>query len=153
MMLFPTLLLLATSAAAAPTSYHVVHKKRAFSDASRGARIDAEAIIPIRIALTQSNLDHGYDHLMSVSHPDSENYGRHWTIEEIHNTFAPSEETIETVKTWLESAGIGRHRLAESTSRGWLGFDLTASEAERLFGTEYYEYEDSRGNLRIGSDE
>ena len=152
-MLLSALLFLATTAVAAPTNSHVLHEKRGFSDAVRRGKVDPEAIIPIRLALTQSNLDSGYDHLMSVSHPESSKYGRHWTVEEIHETFAPSEETVSAVKSWLEQVGVARHRLAESASRGWLGFDLTAAEAESLFGTKYYEFEDRKGNIRIGSDE
>lgn len=47
---------------------HVVHEKR--SEASspwvKGPKVDKDAILPIRIGLTQSNLENGYDHLMDV---------------------------------------------------------------------------------------
>lgn len=55
---------------------------------------------------------------MEVSDPTSENYGKHWTTEEIHAKFAPAEETLEAVKLWLEHAGIGREDIMESASRG-----------------------------------
>jgi tripeptidyl-peptidase I len=46
----------------------VPHEKRS-SHASlwrRGARVDADAVLPIRIGLTQNNLDSGYAYLMDV---------------------------------------------------------------------------------------
>lgn len=46
-------------------------------------------MLPMRIALTQSNLDKGEEWLMDVSHPTSEKYGKHWTAEDIANAFAP----------------------------------------------------------------
>lgn len=115
-------------------------------------RVDGNAIISLRIALTQSNLDKGYAHLMEVSDPHSVNYGKHWTVEEIHAEFAPSDETIEAVKTWLEESGFNRDNIAESASRGWLGVDMPVHKAESLFDTEYYEHEDEDGVVRIGCD-
>ena len=113
-------LLFAVVVVAAPTSLLVVHEKRSVSrrELPGSRRVDADAIIPIRIALTQSNLHDGYDHLMKVSDPLSGSYGRHWTIDEVHAEFAPSEATVEAVKSWLEHAGIRREDILESTSKG-----------------------------------
>jgi len=47
---------------------HVLHEKREFPsrDWIKGARIEKDAIIPMRIGLTQTNLENGYDLLMDV---------------------------------------------------------------------------------------
>lgn len=47
---------------------HVVHEERSVpaSDWVKGARIEKDAIIPMRIGLTQTNLEKGYDFLMEV---------------------------------------------------------------------------------------
>lgn len=67
---------LASSTLATPiSSKHVVHEKREVYAITRGDRVDANAVIPIRIALKQTNLEHGYDVVMDVSDPDSANYG------------------------------------------------------------------------------
>ena len=146
-------LLLAAIAVAAPTSRLVVHEKRSSPlDHAKRQRIDGDAIIPVRIALTQSNLDKGYAYLMEVSDPHSVNYGKHWSVEEIHAEFAPSDDTIEAVKLWLEELGFHRDDIAESASRGWLGVDMPVHQAESLFDTEYYEHEDEDGAVRIGCD-
>lgn len=62
---------LAALSNAAPSPFrHVLHEKRTAPLASwiRGARIEEGAILPMRIALTQTNLDKsiGYDALMEV---------------------------------------------------------------------------------------
>jgi tripeptidyl-peptidase-1 len=54
---------------AVPTpSLYAVHEKRSSIPRlwSRGGRVDSDAILPIRIGLTQSNLEHGEAHLMDV---------------------------------------------------------------------------------------
>ena len=55
------------NAAPAPSS-HVVHEERTIlsQDWVKGARIEKSAVIPMRIGLTQTNLETGYDRLMEV---------------------------------------------------------------------------------------
>lgn len=105
--MYVSTLFFAAFAAAAPLSAPVVHEKRDVSrlhlNLGRSVRVEPDAILPVRIALTQSNLETGYDHLMQISDPDSEHFGKHWTEEEIHNHFQPSEDAIEAVAAWLES--------------------------------------------------
>ena len=60
--------LAALSSAAPASTKHVLHEERGspLSDYVRGARIESSAVLPMRIGLTQTNLDDGYDHLMAV---------------------------------------------------------------------------------------
>jgi tripeptidyl-peptidase I len=54
---------------AAPASIkHVIHEKRQTpaSDWVKAARIEASAVLPMRIGLTQTNLEKGHDYLMEV---------------------------------------------------------------------------------------
>jgi tripeptidyl-peptidase-1 len=65
---------------AAPSSFkHVMHEKRQTpsSDWVKVARIERTAILPMRIGLTQSNLDKGHDLLMEVYDPD---FLPHWSF-------------------------------------------------------------------------
>jgi tripeptidyl-peptidase-1 len=60
---------IAVLASSAPASIkHVLHEERQFppSDYRKGTRIEGSAILPMRIGLTQTNLENGYDHLMDV---------------------------------------------------------------------------------------
>ena len=79
------------STCATPTTQYAVHEKREsapFGWASRGS-LKRDGVLPMRIALTQRNLDKAYDHLMDVSHPESANFGKHWTVKDVAETFAP----------------------------------------------------------------
>ena len=55
------------NAAPAP-SKHVLHEERTIlsMDWVKAARIEKNAVIPMRIGLTQTNLETGYDRLMEV---------------------------------------------------------------------------------------
>ncbi|KAG8418737.1 hypothetical protein J3459_012075 [Metarhizium acridum] len=63
----------------------------------RGNRIHPNAVIPLRIGLTQSNLHEAHGKLISVSDPDSEYFGKHLAQDEVHALFAPSDETLTAV--------------------------------------------------------
>lgn len=56
-----------------------LHEKRGSTPKAwkRSGRVHHDAILPIRIGLTQSNLENIYEHLMDVADPDSFNYGKH----------------------------------------------------------------------------
>lgn len=62
-------LALAALAKAAPaTVKHVLHEKRDRQsyDWVKGGRVESDAILPVRIGMSQNNLENGYDHLMEV---------------------------------------------------------------------------------------
>lgn len=69
-MLTSLLVALVASAAAVPTkSPSIVHEKRELFHASQHRKlqpVSKDAVLPVRIGLTQSNLDRGYDHLMEM---------------------------------------------------------------------------------------
>ncbi|EME50290.1 hypothetical protein DOTSEDRAFT_68978 [Dothistroma septosporum NZE10] len=148
---------LATYCSASPVAApHVVHEKRNFLPHGWVKRyeVDGSAELPMRIALTQSNLHQGYDWLMEVSHPESETFGKHWTAEDVANTFAPSKDDSDAVKAWLASAGIDGDRVGKSQSLGWLEFTATVNQAEDLLKTKYHVYEhDETGRPHVACEE
>jgi tripeptidyl-peptidase-1 len=88
--------LLASRLAASPlTQHHEVHEKRHSHPAgwTRRGELSNSVVLPMRIALTQSNLDKGHKWLMDVSRPNSEKYGQHWSAEDVAQTFAPRYST------------------------------------------------------------
>jgi tripeptidyl-peptidase-1 len=110
---------------------------------------DRSSVLPtISIGLTQQNLEFGEQFLMDVSDPSSENYGKHWSPKEVVETFAPSDETILTVKSWLMDAGITEDRMQLSLGRSWLRMNLTIAEAENLLKTEYRVFEHKETSKR-----
>lgn len=54
--------------------------------------------------------------------------------------FAPSQDSVDEVRSWLESAGVAKHRISQSVNKQWIQFDADARELEDLLRTEYYIY-------------
>lgn len=108
-----SLILLVSSATVKPR--FVVHEIRdTFPDwhyQKLETRSHEEATIPIRIGIAQRNLHRGYEFLMDVSHPSSNNFGKHWTEQQVHDMFSPSPESVKLVKQWLVSSGIDASRI------------------------------------------
>ena len=145
------LLLTVALALAIPTSDFVLHEQR-FTEhgLDRGDRVDASSVMTFKIALKQDNLEHGYDYLMSISHPSSPKYGKHLSAQEVRKTFHPSNESIETMHKWLLSHAVEGATL----ERGYLSFDIPVAKAESMFQARYYEHKDSgAGGVRVGCDE
>jgi tripeptidyl-peptidase-1 len=57
--------------------------------------------------------------------------------------FAPDQETVDMVRQWLVDFGIDNRRITHSDNKGWLAFDASTNEAERLLHTSYDLYEHS----------
>ncbi|EMD37154.1 hypothetical protein CERSUDRAFT_84189 [Gelatoporia subvermispora B] len=103
-------------------------------------RADSDAVLRLRVGLKQNNIDEIESYLLDVSHPESPNYGKHWTPAKVAETFRPSAEAIDTVQSWLLESGLEAHRFRLSASGGWIQANVTIEEAESLLGTEYYVY-------------
>ena len=87
------------------------------------------------------------------AHPESPNFGKHYTVEQVNDIFAPSQESVDSAWHWIEAAGIQMDRISISTNKQWLQFDATVSEAEELLKTSYHVYEHTSGKMTIGCDE
>ncbi|KAI0475631.1 putative protease S8 tripeptidyl peptidase I [Xylariaceae sp. FL0804] len=144
---------LAVSAGAIPApASSTLHEKRNGlpRELRRTGRVPGEHIIPLRIALGQSNLDRAYDYVLNVSHPSSPHYGKHWTADQVRETFAPAGESVRAVGDWLRRAGVRGEDM--TVRKGWLAVDMPAGKAEELLGAEYHEHVAPDGSLRIGCD-
>jgi len=134
---------------------YALHEERPHAARSlvrRRAPIHPDAVLPVKIGLTQSNLDHAYSRLMNVSHPSSPGYGKHLSVNQVNYLFAPSDDSVTVVREWLaEIADIDIDRILVSNN-GWIAVDLPLQSAERAFSTHYYEHEDRNGDLGIGCD-
>ncbi|KAK2624864.1 hypothetical protein QTJ16_006057 [Diplocarpon rosae] len=142
------------NAAPSPLKY-VIHEERAVEnrDWVRSSRLEKSAILPMKIGLSQTNLDMGYEYLMDVSAPDSKNYGKHWSPKQVHDTFAPKEETVASVTQWLIDSGIQDSRIMFYENKGWIAVDVTVEEIEALLMAEFHEHEHSRtSKVRVGTE-
>ncbi|KAI1516918.1 activation domain containing protein [Pyrenophora tritici-repentis] len=136
------------------THTRTLHEKRdalpsAWTKQSRAPR---DAILPVRIGLKQRNLEHGDRFLHDISDPDSPNFGKHWTGEQVANMFAPHPETSDATLDWLHSSGIDRARVKHSHGCNWVEFSASVSELEDLLQTKYYHYKHETGGSRIACD-
>lgn len=81
------------------------------------------------------------------------NFGKHWTAEEVHDAFAPEEETVANIMNWLTDFGIHSGRIVHAENKGWIAVDVTVEEAESLLLTEFYEHEHKHtSKVRVGND-
>lgn len=143
-------------AVAAPRrASYTLHEKRAAKPLhwEKHSRADANTLLPVRIGLTQSNLDKGPTWLDEVSIPDHPKYGQHYAAEQIHDLFAPNNESVTIVKDWLHGSGIQPARISQSANKQWLQLDASVAEMENLIQTEYYHYKHVQtGKTNIGCD-
>lgn len=88
------------------------------------------------------------------SHPDSANYGKHYSSDQVVELFAPSEDSISAVKAWLVKSGVPASSITSSKSKGWLDFVTTSGQLESLLKTSYstYAHVEAR-DVHIGTDE
>lgn len=74
-------------------------------------------ILPLRIGLRQVKLDEGHNLLMDRSDPQSSNFGKRMTAEEVIDFFAPPKESVEIVRDWLVAGGIDVTRITQSVNK------------------------------------
>ncbi|KAG8220430.1 peptidase S8/S53 domain-containing protein [Butyriboletus roseoflavus] len=137
------LLSLALAATSDPLlSRWIPHERRSHipSGWNLARKHDPSAVIPLRFALAQSNIEDLEEYLYDVSHPSSPNYGKHWSAGKVASTFAPGRESVDTVRDWLLESGVESHRVELSASGGWLEFKATVREAEDLLHASYNVY-------------
>lgn len=109
--------------------------------------------VPVRIALSQRNLDRGMDLLLEVADPDSPKYGQHYTKQQVVDIFAPAQESIDAVTQWLVEAGIPERSITLSQNKGYLDFETTVGNLESLLKTSYHIFEDQKtSSQHLGAD-
>ncbi|KAH8812738.1 peptidase S8/S53 domain-containing protein [Xylogone sp. PMI_703] len=135
---------------------HVFHERAVESPEEwvKLGNINRNGLLPVRIGLAQQNLDQGHELLMERSNPDSPKYGQHMTQQEVTDLFAPHNDSVDAVHSWLEAEGIKLDRVSQSTNRQWIQFHATVEELENLLHTTYDVYENNRtGARKVGADE
>ncbi|KAJ7198616.1 subtilisin-like protein [Mycena haematopus] len=147
---------LAAAAAAQSLSPFVLHGKRSAPPAAwaRVRRHAPDAVLPLRFGLTQPDVDMPTLEalLADVSHPDSPNYGNHWSPARVATHFAPSKEAVTAVVSWLADSGVSKERVRVSGTRGWVMLNATVAEAEALLNTEYHVYAHESGTEHVACD-
>ncbi|KAF8134388.1 peptidase S8/S53 domain-containing protein [Boletus edulis] len=153
-LLFVVLSLGLLAAAEPVLSPYILHEKRTHIPTgwTLKRRHEPSAPLPLRFALTQSNIDDIGNYLMEVSHPESEKYGKHWSASDVRDMFAPSDKTIDVVRSWLLESGVESERIRLTPTKGWIEVTSSVEEAERLLQTEYKLYGHNSGKEHVACD-
>ncbi|KAH9949701.1 peptidase S8/S53 domain-containing protein [Amylocystis lapponica] len=125
------------------------HRRAAPSGWVPVRRAEPTASLPIRIGLAQSNLANLDSYLLSVSDPASPSYGQHWSAAKIAETFRPSTDAVDAVRTWLLANGVPGHAIKLASGGAWMHADVAVADAERLLGTQYHVYQHSDGTEQV----
>lgn len=121
---------------------HVLHEEQSPHQGmwEKIYRLRQDAKLPVRIGLTQQNLHRAEEFINDVAHPNSPNFGKHWTANEVVEMFKPRRESVDAVMEWLAMEGIHPSRIKMTPSKSWLTFDATVREVEQMLKTEYHVY-------------
>ena len=88
------------------------------------------------------------------SNPSSPKFGQFYSPEEVTDIFAPAEDSVETVKAWLVSAGVPADTISQSVNKQWIQFDAHVEDAEKLLKTKYHLWEHGpTGKTNVACDE
>ncbi|CAA9963433.1 Protease s8 tripeptidyl peptidase protein [Pyrenophora teres f. maculata] len=132
---------------------HVLHEERTqHPSLNMRDRLHQETPLLVKIALKQSNMDQAESWLHDVASPESPNFGKHWTLEQVTEAFRPPQDAVDAVIDWLHSSGVHRDNVTHSDNKQWLVFPCSAEQAETLFHTDYYEYHDLEGRSLAGNE-
>ncbi|XP_076604465.1 tripeptidyl-peptidase 1 isoform X1 [Chaetodon auriga] len=108
-------------------------------DWSHVGRVDPTEDLELTFALKQQNVDLLEETLRLVSDPDSAQYGKYLTLEEVSSLVHPSELTQKVVRHWLQSHGITNCLTVRT--RDFLQCSMTAEVAETLLpGSKFHRY-------------
>uniref|UniRef100_A0A674NNT0 Tripeptidyl peptidase I n=1 Tax=Takifugu rubripes TaxID=31033 RepID=A0A674NNT0_TAKRU len=102
-------------------------------------RVDAKEELQLTFALKQQNVDLLERMLRVVSDPDSANYGKYLTLEDVGNLVRPSDLTQKVVRDWLQRSGVTNCRTVRT--QDFLECSMTAEVAEQVLpGSRFHRY-------------
>ena len=93
------------------------------------------------VALVHRNLDQMRDEFLSVSTPGHALYGKHQSLSEINEKYAPSQDSKDKVRSWIKSNVIGA---IINTEGNMIEVKATVSAVEKGFKTKLNWHESVR---------
>ena len=93
-------------------------------------------VLTLEISLKLQSIDQLAERLQTVSSPDSPDYGKYLDAEDVRNMFNPSEESRNTVISWLKDSGV-----TEFVDHGFhINFGANASTANAMLATKFQHF-------------
>ncbi|KAL1963005.1 hypothetical protein VTN77DRAFT_8753 [Rasamsonia byssochlamydoides] len=101
--------------------------------------------IRLQIALQQQDVDGFEQAVLDMSTPGHPNYGKHFqSHDEMKRTLLPSDDAVEAVISWLQSAGIADIE----QDADWINFRTTVGVANKLLDTQFHWYVSTEKHVR-----
>ncbi|PYH97142.1 subtilisin-like protein [Aspergillus ellipticus CBS 707.79] len=101
--------------------------------------------IQLQIALQQHNVAGFEQAVIDMSTPGHDDYGKHFrTHDEMKRMLLPSDKTADSVRDWLESAGVSDIQ----QDADWIKFRTTVGTANALLNTDFKWYTSDVRNIR-----
>ncbi|KAJ8288769.1 hypothetical protein COCON_G00014280 [Conger conger] len=113
---------------------------------SHAGRLAPSDRVELTFALRQQNVDRLRELLKLVSDPDSPQYGKFLSLEEVASLVRPSQLTQKVVQNWLQSHGV--KDCQSVATEDFLQCEMTAHMAETLLpGSEFHRYLNGQRSL------
>ncbi|KAI0760227.1 peptidase S8/S53 domain-containing protein [Fomes fomentarius] len=97
-----------------------------------------DELVHLTLAIPQVNVSGLHAALLDVSHPQSANYGRHLSKQEVEQLVAPRPESLRAVTDWLTSQGVSP--VAAFTAGDILNVQLPIERANTLLGARFTKF-------------
>ena len=92
-------------------------------------------VLRLRIALPQPQFHILEQHLMEISDPDHERYGKYLSKDQVDDLVRPYDESLDIVTQWLEKWGIYEEDISRSAARDWVTVMVPVRLAEQMLNT------------------
>ena len=92
-------------------------------------------VLRLRIALPQPQFHILEQHLMEISDPDHERYGKHLSKDQVDDLVRPYDESLDLVTQWLEKWGIYEEDVSRSAAKDWVTVMIPVRLAEQMLNT------------------
>jgi tripeptidyl-peptidase-1 len=121
------------------SSYSVKERHAVPRDWIEVGSAPSNEVINLQIGLKQSNEGVIEQHLLQVSDPRHARYGQHLSSAEVDNIIAPSDDTVDLVRSWLRQNNVTDFIF--NPAKDWIAIpSISICDVEKLLQTKYSVY-------------
>lgn len=108
-------------------------------------------MLNLEIGLRHQNQDTLEQHVLEISNPSHARYGQYMSASEINKMIAPTDDSIDLVKTWLREHGISSATL--NPTKDSILVALPVEKIEELLQTTYSVFRHADGSEYVRTPE
>lgn len=117
--------------------FHIVEKLRAIPETwEKDGAPEPDTILKLRLAMQHDKAGAFEQHVLDISSPGHQKYGRHMTRDEVSAFLKPRSEDTDAVSAWLREGGMENIKV----DADWFSFSGPVSKAEKLLNAEFLYY-------------